>query len=384
MSIERARLQLIDAQPFYASVLQNCLFSWDERVKTAGVGVDSQGRVRLYVARSFWDSLSEEHQVGLLMHEMLHLILAHLTRGEDLDKKIANIAMDVALNQYIPQHLLPPGALLPETFKLERNQNFQFYYLKLLEDQKANSSKTLDNHDELDGLHGENEEGSNEKGEEEKEGSGLSKELKEAAISDAVSKALQGTKPGDVPQVVKNALEEKEREQSKTAWKNILKKYMGRFLSRESESTRIKPNRRMGLKAPGQKRTESPNVMIACDQSGSMTDDMVLSVMNEAKAILKHLSEKTEVIYFDVEVAHKETLSKITKVERYTSGGTDFDCAVEYANQKRPDCLVILTDGEADLKVKAKMPIIWVICSRSSDPNVFSHLKGEKIFVKAA
>lgn len=369
--MERARLQLIDAQPFYAAVLQNCVFAWDERVGTAGVGVDEKGRVRLYVARKFWDSLSEEQQVGLLMHEMLHLILSHLARGKDLDKKIANIAMDVALNQYIPKHLLPPGALLPETFDLPPDESFQFYYLKLLEDQKAQKMSPMDDHSGLSGL--------SEEAKEQKDGSDFSEELKNASIDEAISKALKGQKPSDIPKPIQKLLNEKDMEKSKQTWQRFLKKYMGRFLGKDSESTRNRPNRRMGFKALGNKRLPSPKVIMACDQSGSMSDDMVMSVMNEAKAILKHLSEKTEVLYFDVEVAHKETLSKIEKVKRYASGGTDFDCAVKYANEKRPDVLVILTDGEANLTIKPLMPIIWVICAKESE--AFSHLKGEKVFL---
>jgi hypothetical protein len=66
------------------------------------------------INQDFWDSLEQYEGVGLLMHEMLHIAFEHLTRGKNLEPKIANYAMDIAINQYIPSHWLPKSGLMPE------------------------------------------------------------------------------------------------------------------------------------------------------------------------------------------------------------------------------------------------------------------------------
>jgi len=140
IEIEKARAILITEQPFFACLLQACKFSWDERVKTAGVRVNSSGQVELVVSRKFWDGLDGYEGVGLLMHEMLHILNEHLVRGSDYNFRIANLAMDIAINQYIPKGWLPKGALLPEMknpdgsmlWKFEPKKAFEVYYVELL------------------------------------------------------------------------------------------------------------------------------------------------------------------------------------------------------------------------------------------------------------
>ncbi len=155
-SMTAARVQLIDLQPFYGALLQNCLFTWNESINTAAVGVDKSGRLHLIVAPRYWESLSEEHRVGLLMHEMLHLALKHLQRGKDLDQELANIAQDIALNQYIPANLVNQNWLTPEKYGLLTGQSYEFYYLELSkrpkQETKKMSAKLADNHDGVESL----------------------------------------------------------------------------------------------------------------------------------------------------------------------------------------------------------------------------------------
>jgi predicted metal-dependent peptidase len=111
----------------------------------------------------------------------------------------------------------------------------------------------------------------------------------------------------------------------------------------------------------GSKRKESPVVLIAADNSGSMSAADISQVMNEVRSILKSVSEKTEVLYFDTTIAHIEKLTRLTEVKRYANGGTDFTCVMKYANEKRADVLIMLTDGDGGMKVKPKCPVIWVM-----------------------
>jgi predicted metal-dependent peptidase len=65
----------------------------------------SRGRGVLLYNESFFDQLGRDELIGLLAHEMLHVVLAHDHRafpGEDLT--LQNLAQDMAVNSYLAAH----------------------------------------------------------------------------------------------------------------------------------------------------------------------------------------------------------------------------------------------------------------------------------------
>jgi predicted metal-dependent peptidase len=306
------------------------------------------------------------------------------SRGEGLDRDLANIAMDIAINQFIPSDLLPPGALLPAKYGLASSLSFEEYYLELLKRKDQPKDKALDNHSYTIGDSDQSQDSESSAGQSQKgqlgqgQGQGgLSAEMQKAAIQGVISSAIQSVGAGNIPLHVKSMLPDTDAVKSKIRWTNFLRKYMGRYLSNEVQSTRNRPNRRLGFKAQGTKREDAPKAMFGFDESGSMSDSDLQSVASEARHILKALSEKTEVVHFDTKIAHIEKLSKITTITRHAQGGTDFTPLVEYANSKGVDLLVILSDGDGPMKVKPKMPVIWIM----PDNFEIKH-KGEKISLK--
>ena len=103
-------------------------------IPTAGVGPNGIG-IELVVNPDFYKSLSEEHRMGLLKHELLHVSFGHIaTRDRYPDKKLANIAMDIEINQYIDPNYLPPGGLTLDTFPeldLPERAGTKYYYDEL-------------------------------------------------------------------------------------------------------------------------------------------------------------------------------------------------------------------------------------------------------------
>lgn len=391
IEIEKARAILITEQPFFACLLQACKFSWDDRVSTAGVRVNSSGQVELIVSRKFWDSLEGYEGVGLLMHEMLHILNEHLVRGTEYNFKIANLAMDIAINQYIPKGWLPKGALLPEMkkkdgsflWKFEPKKAFEVYYVQLLkmkdelEKQKAKSGEkcegqggpgdsfpdTLDNHDyQLE--------------EDSAAGSGkVTSEMEKLAYDALINKAVSDAKdrfPGSIPLHVEQAISDRFKP-TKVDWRRELRKYIGRKQSRTIESTRNKLNRRFGLLAPGYRKNYTPKIIIAVDCSGSVSDKDYVSFMSEVKKILNGQDEKTEIIFFDYEVC-KETLlvSSLKEMpKRPAFGGTSFAPVIKYANERKPDLLIVFTDGDAPAPKKPNYPVLWALIGSNSGESLF-------------
>jgi predicted metal-dependent peptidase len=364
VALHEAKFDLLSLQPFYAILLQKHSFRWDDNVGTAGVGVTTKGVPTLYVAPKFFLSLNKFERIGLLMHEMLHVVMRHIARGKDLHQKLANVAMDIAINQMIPVELLPNGALLPEQFDLKLGESFEFYYIALLNSSKESSSmSTLDNHDYCDPQNGEIE--------------SVTQAATDQAIADAF-KTCRDNFSGRVPREVEKIFQDYLAEKTKTNWKSILKSYVGRNTSSEKESTRCRPNRRQGFMAAGMKRIESPKVLIGIDHSGSVSASMVAQFENELRMILSNLTDRTEVAYFDTKIHTVEKLKDCRgrPATRRASGGTDFNSIADHARNQRPDVLVIFTDGEAPMpSVPVRCPIVWCIIGEYPD----THLKGRKI-----
>ena len=383
--MEKARLRLIKEQPFYALFLNKCKVIFNPRVGTAGVLVNPRGEIEMHVCEEFFDSLTIEHQTGLLIHEMLHVMFDHIAkRGEGLDRKIANIAMDVAINQMIDKHLLPPQGLLPDMYGLPHDLAFEPYYLELINKAQKDESK------------GKGKKGKGEPGDKGSPGSGVQGETLDnhdffenqavggvdvqKIIADAMESALkecQDKFPGNAPMNIERMLNDM-REKAKIDWKSELRKFIGRNLSDHAESTRTRANRRLGLAAMGVKKEYTPKVLILCDHSGSVSDDQAVELFNEMRGILKATMEKTEVAFFDTEIGMKCKLSQFSEMPpRQKQGGTSFAAAFEYAREVKPDLLIMLTDAGDAMPDQPRFPTMWVVVGGYKT----DHLRGKVVTI---
>lgn len=380
MNFEDVRLRLINEQPFYALFLNKCRVIFNDKVGTAGVRLNKRGEIEMHVSEKFLNTLSVPHQVGLLIHEMLHVMFDHIgERGKDLNMQIANIAMDVAINQMIDKHLLPPEGLLPEMYGLPENLAFEPYYLELMQKAKENSKNgkgkgegkggfglegsPLDNHDFF---------------ENETVGGVDAQKIIAEAIQGAMDECKQNF-PGSVPMEISRMLDEF-RKKAKVNWKAELRKFIGRNLSDHAESTRTRPNRRLGLAAMGKRREYVPKILVLGDWSGSVSDEMACECLDELKGILKSVgSEKTDVAFFDTEIVDKCKLNSFSKLPpRSRSGGTSFKVAFEYAHEVKPDLLIMLTDaGDSMPDIRLNCPVMWIVVGGYQT----DHLKGKVISI---
>jgi predicted metal-dependent peptidase len=398
---EHARSILINQMPFYACMLQKCEFRWDDRVGTAGVRVTENSGVELAVARPFFYGLSDLARVGLLLHELLHLLHEHLRRGLGLDGEISNIAMDIAINQYIPEPWMPPnpcrlknvdprtGAVL---WDLKPWEMFEVYYLELMKNEKKikeSMPKTMDNHDWQ------------KEGKQEGKGAPNGKTMPTAGqpggqaatgqVSDEVQKLIidalindaakecnsrfPGKVPAHVDQIIRDLMAPAKRD-----WKKETRAYIGRNLSVHTESTRTKLNRRLGFAAPGYRRSYSPVILVGVDCSGSVSNPQYVAFMSELRAILKNQDDKTEIVFFDSRLVEtKLKLSELRELpKRPACGGTDFQPVIDYATEVKPDLLIIFTDADAYVPTKPKFPVLWAIVGNKSRGD---HLFGKVISI---
>ena len=116
-TLSKASKDLMLSQPFYGLFLMMLNKSWDDSCPTLGVsknGINYQ----LTIGTDFWNAQQAIHQKGLIMHEALHIAFFHLENQNRFpDHKLANLAADMEINQYIDHAWLPGCAGTNADFK---------------------------------------------------------------------------------------------------------------------------------------------------------------------------------------------------------------------------------------------------------------------------
>lgn len=103
-SLLRVRLK----SPFFATIALHARYIESTEVATAATdGCD------VFVNRAFIDALAPEHLDGVLLHEVLHAALGHVTRRGNRDPQGWNVAADIVVNGLVTQNgfALPDGAI---------------------------------------------------------------------------------------------------------------------------------------------------------------------------------------------------------------------------------------------------------------------------------
>lgn len=394
--LAKASKDLMLKEPFYGLFLIMLNKQWSTKVPTAGVsrlGINYQ----LYLNEEFWNSLEAKQHIGLLKHELLHIAFFHITDYEHLsDKKIANIAMDIEINQYIDKDNLPPGPMLPEIFpelKLEPKRGTKYYYDKLM--QAAQNPGTCPNLDKVLGA-GDGEckikVTINGKGEVEvelpdhstwEEFEGLDEATKKLIktqtehiikeVVDQVTKS-RGIIPGEMAEIISKL---SQVEPPKFNWRGYVRRFVGGSIKTFSKMSRHKPNFRF-IENPGLKHKQRRHILVGVDTSGSVSTNELKEFLNEIYHISRTGTDVT-IIQCDSAISYIGKFDPKKDFEIHGRGGTSFYPVTDYYDQntKKYNCLIYLTDGEASAPDKCRGPVLWVISSQSHSLN--KDLKGLQI-----
>ena len=100
--------RLLMREPFFAAISRRIDKIATTSIPTAGVRVNpDSAQFELLYNPEFMGALSDDHKLGILMHEFYHLIFEHVTGRLPADglKRIDNIAMDLSINCHIANEL---------------------------------------------------------------------------------------------------------------------------------------------------------------------------------------------------------------------------------------------------------------------------------------
>ena len=150
-------------------------------------------------------------------------------------------------------------------------------------------------------------------------------------------------------------------------WRTILRQFVG-SLERGNKTTSMKRiNKRYPYIHPGTKRGYNAKLLIAVDQSGSVSDQMLSLFFGELASLTKRVS--VTILPFDYTVAEDDIVEwrKGTnpQIKRVRTGGTDFEAPTRFANDPknrgRWDGMLILTDGECSAPSPSRIKRGWVL-----------------------
>lgn len=374
-SLSRTSKDLMLKEPYYGFFLIALNKIWTDKVPTAGVSKDGIN-YRLYIGETFWNSLSEDHRRGLLKHELLHIAFGHLTMYFKFsDKKLANIAMDMEINQYILSTDLPEGGIDINNYpdlNLVRKAGCRYYYdkLKQLQDQKERNGtcgcgemdKLLDNieqgnipdhstWEEFDGM------------------SEAEQKLLDKQVQRILQDAEQKTKSrgGHVPDELKDRIVLDELLPPKFNWKNYIRRFTGVSTKIFTRKTRRKDNVKFPDN-PALKIKMRQKMLLAIDTSGSVNNEELKEFMNEIHHIYK-AGVDIHILQCDTTIKSSEDYKGKFELGIVGRGGTSFDPVLEfYGQHKEYTSLVYFTDGECSTSLKPTKPVLWVISEQSSMP----------------
>lgn len=385
--ILRTSKELLYDQPFYGSVLLSLQKEVTKKISTAGVGLNGI-MFKLLVNPDFWATLSDKHKQGLLIHELGHIINFHLTEYKHLENsEIANIAMDIYINQTIPADMLPEGGMMWDKFEnLQPKQSTNWYYDKLMENHEDKSDETLENAlSAMKNGDGECQDGNgnpmqvpdHDWGEIEEASEAVQKMLGKntEVLLNEVIKSISD--PGSIPAGLQDLLDALSViTPPKFNWRAFMKRFVGTSTRVDVKKTRRKKSKRFKDMA-GSREQYYSRILIGIDTSLSVNEAELKEFQNE----LYHMhrtGHDIEIILCDTEIQDHFKYNPREPLKITGRGGTCFAPVVEFyeKNLRKYSCLIYLTDGESWDVEKARGNILWV---HSSVSEINETLPGRKI-----
>ena len=364
-----------------ARYLNNVTIFWSYNIPTA-----CAGHGFIFFNPDFWARIPEQTRITVMAHEVWHLILKHLERGEFCDPEDHNKAGDHVINNILD------------------NEGFTFDGTDPLKDPKY---KNMSTEEVYNIIHTEKKK----QQQQNPEAKGEKSNHVPKSVIDTLVKAAADLIAGDdnynnmpnqingndkVLEDLKNSLGGQtghkhiklEITNSKPAIKNvtyeqIFKDYLIDPIFGGKRSF-MRPNRRQHnskdlFKLPGRvkrkvKSNRLAHLIYALDVSGSIDTATAQTFHNSVRTIKELLNPNLlTVLFFDTEIkltkVFKDT-EPYTQIEVKAGGCTCLDAVYTYAANKDADAMVIFTDLAVTIPKKPKWHTIWLLPERHRKANV--------------
>lgn len=341
--------------PFYGTIaltLQLEEVEADSWIKTAAVD-----NSKMYYNKHFINALDNEELLFLFAHEVLHIVLKHLSRRGNRDAQVWNEAGDMVINSMLVEagvgKFPSVGGLYDEKYS---NMTTDKVYDELYVNRPPNTN--FDQHILVNiGGGGGNNDDSNGNPQDSitlsaDEVADMEAQV-EAQIIQAMSNANKTNSASQVPAGIRRMIED--LTDAKVPWRSFLHETARSQV--KSDYTWAKPNRRyqaLGVIIPSIQTENHFEFTIGIDTSGSISTKMLQDFVGEIYYISRSFrSFKVQVFQYDTKVYgfrefDQNNINEMLEYEIKGGGGTCFDAAYEYFKEHdiKPHTYINFTDGQ--------------------------------------
>lgn len=352
--VNKAIQEVVFKYNAYAPIISSFRIVYSDMLPT--MGVDKYAR--LMINPNFVME-NESYIKGVIIHEVLHVFFGHtsdtrtkLAYTEDAEhNKIANIAEDCAINQFISEQL-PEGAVLPETLRkmlniekqVEYNKSAEYYYDLIMENlpeekdgdgmqnsmcstDMANTGAMQDALDKMGVEHISQEEIND----------------KTLQTAQEICKS-QGRQYGMLADFAKEMLD------PKVDWRPLLQATVRNAEKKvwtiHAKQTFKRVSRRSGQILIPKRNGQKISVALSFDTSGSISQDMVNQFLSEVQSCMKY-SEIKECALWHTNNYWYGTPEQLERdIEKvFECGGTNESCMGNAEKHCKADLYIHFSDG---------------------------------------
>lgn len=373
-AVTEAISALLVQQPFFASLLLDLLdvVETDKTREGDALNTISCDGKTLRINPTSFSKWTIQERIGVLAHEVMHVILQHPHRGKmyaqlgvgpDLkaySHKKMNQAADYIINAYLTKQgfKLPLGSL--QNSQVTGDDIMDEVYVKLPDDPPGEDKPNFDQHENApDDMN----------------------PADKAVLQSAVQKAkeiakMQGKGTGGLDRLIDQICE------PQIPWHEHLRKAIISNTRGRDAYTWTRPNRRKlavppHVYWPGRSGMKGPHIAVEIDTSGSIGQEELNCFMGEVSGILTDVQpEMVYVMYVDDalhgDVIEIDDVNNLQDLAAKAGGGGGTDMTVvfkEIEERQLPvETVIILTDGYTDFGEDIGIPTIWCMTTDKVAP----------------
>tara|TARA_Y100001936_G_scaffold9946_1_gene8893 strand:- start:2112 stop:3254 length:1143 start_codon:yes stop_codon:yes gene_type:complete len=361
--ISKCILQIRKESPFFASLILFAPIIESQSIDTAA----TDGR-NILINNKFFSSLKSSEQNAVMLHEVLHLALLHVFRMNSRNPEVWNIAADIVVNDLIDLNTsfkLPKEAIRDKSF---RKKSVEYVYEQLIKNKTRLKLYNLHNPDLLSNKIDVTQTKQVDENEQYEIENYWKDNIQVLQKSAEINK-YKGSIPGGMEAEIATVLE------PEVDWRIALWKFVAKTPSDFDEYDRRFFHR--GLYLEGLE-SESINVSVCIDTSGSVSDQLLEQFLGELKGILRSYPHvKCDLFYADYSLHGPYEIDSIEGIPKIIGrGGTSFKPFFNYIKKNNDQlnsnkALIYLTDGFGDFPKDASAPTMWIVCKDGLETNHF-------------
>lgn len=338
----------------------------------------SDAELQLICCQPVFAALDKSQQVGALKHEALHLMLGHWQqRAGYVDSARFDLAADLVVNQYLTPAQMPKDGVslqqinavlsLSSGRSLLAGQAVGYYYqaLDTCMPQLSAAGMVMPQHQQWQAF------------------ANLSQSMQQL-ISQQLDNRLEncaeraqlcGQLAGDLPAELMEKLKQLQARRSpRLNWRRALRLFANNSRRTRIRNTLRRPSRRYGT-TPGIKIQPHQRLLVAIDTSASVDIRQLELFFNEIHHIWRAGAEIT-VVECDTKIGSCYGYRGEMPEAISGRGGTCFDAPVQLANDEGFDGTIYFTDGEGELSIRPRKPLLWLV----HNDRALSHIKELQAF----